>query len=84
MRIVGPECRLDESDVSESGLRKAGVGRDGGVNLGACVNGDVTGFCDVAARLRGSEFEDMLWCDAVPGATNSEVSDACGCAETDH
>ena len=76
MRIVGPECRLDESDASESGLRKEGAARgcDGGENLGACSNGDVmVFFCD--ARWRGS---DMLWCDVVPGATKSEVSDACG------
>jgi hypothetical protein len=63
MRIVGPECRLDcGSDRSESGLRRgeAGRGCDGGENLGACERGDVMEVCDVVARWRGAEFEDML------------------------
>lgn len=49
------------------------------------MSGDVKEFCcDVFARWRRSEFDDMLECDAVPGATKTEVEDACGPAETNH
>ena len=87
MRMVEAELRLDEADTSDIGLLLAESDRrcGGGVNLGACVSGDVKEFCcDVFARWRRSEFDDMLECDAVPGATKTEVEDACGPAETNH
>lgn len=74
-------------DASDSDVRFEGVKRkcDDGVNLGGCCAvGDVMVSCDVVARWRRSGLEDMLWSDAVPGATKREVVDACGPAETNH
>jgi hypothetical protein len=88
MRMVEAELRLDEADTSDIGLLLAESDRrcGGGVNLRACVSGDVKeSCCDVLARCRRSEYDDMLECDdAVPGATKTEVVDACGPAETNH
>ena len=52
MRMVEAELRLDEADTSDIGLLLAESDRRcGGVNLGACVSGDVKEFCcDVFAR----------------------------------